>query len=236
MTSTARDPDADADRLAAESLAAGDPTGWFERLYAAASEGEAVVPWDRGGPHPLLAAWARERAPDSRWRRALVVGAGLGDDAELVARLGFETTAFDVSPTAVRAARARFPESPVRYVAADVLDPPAAWRGAFDLVVESLTVQALPGAVRPRAIAEVAGLVAPGGTLLVIAAARGDGEAASGPPWPLTRTEIAAFAAGGLEPVRVEDLRDADDPAVRRWRAELRRPAGRPALPRARGK
>jgi SAM-dependent methyltransferase len=217
--------DADADRLAAESLAAGDPTGWFERLYAAAGQGQAVLPWDRGGPHPLLADGAATRAPDSRWRRALVVGAGLGDDAELVARLGFETVAFDVSPSAVRAARARFPGSPVRYVAADVLDPPPGWGGAFDLVVESLTVQALPGAVRPRAIANVARMVAPGGTLLVIANARDQGEPANGPPWPLTRAEVEAFAAGGVEPVRVEDLRDAAAPEVRRWRAELRRPA-----------
>jgi len=34
-------------------------------------------------------------------RRALVVGSGLGDDAEHVASLGFDTLAFDVSPTAI---------------------------------------------------------------------------------------------------------------------------------------
>jgi hypothetical protein len=54
----------------------------------------------------------------------------------------------------------------------------------------------------------------------VIAAAREPGEAANGPPWPLTRAEIDAFAAGGLEPVRVEDFRDV---GIRWWRAELRR-------------
>ena len=65
MTET--DPDADARRLAAEALAEDKPTGWFERLYAAAEEGEAVVPWDRGAPHPLLAEWtdARGRPPRS---------------------------------------------------------------------------------------------------------------------------------------------------------------------------
>ncbi|HUR09442.1 MAG TPA: hypothetical protein VM347_43365, partial [Nonomuraea sp.] len=40
---TERDPDADSRRLAAESLAAGDPTGWFERLYAESATGEAIV-------------------------------------------------------------------------------------------------------------------------------------------------------------------------------------------------
>src|SRR5207248_10448619 len=40
--------DADARRFAHESLAVDDPTGWFERLYMAAADGTAVVPWDRG--------------------------------------------------------------------------------------------------------------------------------------------------------------------------------------------
>jgi SAM-dependent methyltransferase len=160
------------------------------------------------------------RRPDGHGRRALVVGAGFGDDAELVAGLGFETVAFDVSPSAIAAARRRHPGSDVRYVVADLLDPPAEWRAAFDLVVESLTAQSLPDPPRPRAIANVAAMVAPGGTLVVIAAAREPGEAANGPPWPLTRAEIDAFAAGGLEPVRVEDFRDV---GIRWWRAELRR-------------
>jgi SAM-dependent methyltransferase len=201
-------------------VSAEDPTAWFERLYADAERGEAEVPWDRGGPNPRLAAWVQARRPDGHGRRALVVGAGFGDDAELVAGLGFETVAFDVSPSAIAAARRRHPGSDVRYVVADLLDPPAEWRAAFDLVVESLTAQSLPDPPRPRAIANVAAMVAPGGTLVVIAAAREPGEAANGPPWPLTRAEIDAFAAGGLEPVRVEDFRDV---GIRWWRAELRR-------------
>jgi SAM-dependent methyltransferase len=204
-------------------VSSGDPTAWFERLYAEAERGAAVVPWDRGGPNPRLAEWARARRPDGRGRRALVVGAGFGDDAELVAGLGFDTAAFDVSPTAVRTARARFPASDVRYRVADLLDPPAGWRAAFDLVVESLTAQSLPDPPRRLAIANVSAMVAPGGTLLVIAAAREADEAVAGPPWPLTRAEIDAFAVGGLEPVRVEDLPRAADSDVRWWRAELRR-------------
>jgi hypothetical protein len=46
-----------------------------------------------------------------------------------------------------------------------LLDPPAGWRGGFDLVLESLTVQSLPRQLRPAAIARVRELVAPGGTL-----------------------------------------------------------------------
>ncbi|MGH3424905.1 MAG: hypothetical protein ACRDO8_09260, partial [Nocardioidaceae bacterium] len=51
------DPDERTRQLAAESLAADDPTGWFERLYVAAEAGEAVVPWDRDTPHQMLVDW-----------------------------------------------------------------------------------------------------------------------------------------------------------------------------------
>src|SRR3954471_2510935 len=113
-----RDPAEDAHRLAAEALAADDATGWFEPLYAAAARGGGVVPWDRGGPHPVLVAWAREHAVDGTRRRALVVGAGLGGDAEHAAALGFDTVAFDISPTAVAGARERHPGTRVDYVVA----------------------------------------------------------------------------------------------------------------------
>lgn len=214
------DPAEKTRRLAAE--AGQDPIGWFERLYAAAEDGDAVVPWDRGEPHPLLPPWTEERALAGDGRSALVVGCGFGADAEHVAGLGFATTAFDISETAVRAARRRFPDSSVEYLTADLLDPPAGWRGAFDLVLESLTVQSLPDPPRREAIGRVGEMVAPGGTLIVIASARDEQAPDEGPPWPLTRAEIDAFAAGGLEPVRVEDIRDAQAP--RRWRAEFRRP------------
>jgi SAM-dependent methyltransferase len=202
-----------------------DATGWFERLYAQARDGEAVVPWDRGAPNRLLVEWTRARGIDGTGRRALVVGSGFGDDAEHVSHLGFDTVAFDVAPTAIATARQRFPDSGVHYLTADLLDPPAEWDGAFELVVESINVQALPEPLHAKAIANVARTVAPGGTLLVIAAAREEGEAADGPPWPLTRAEIDAFAAGRLRAVRVEEIRLPDDPRERRWRAEFGRPA-----------
>jgi SAM-dependent methyltransferase len=216
-----------AGRLAADSIAAGDPTGWFERVYAAAEAGETTVPWDRGEPSRYFTQWAASRVLAGPGRDALVVGCGLGDDAEFVAGLGFDTVAFDISPTAIATARRRFPGSAVRYQVADLLAPPAAWHQAFDLVVESLTLQALPDPPRRDAIARLGGLVAAGGTLIVIARAREPGQTVQGPPWALSRPEIDALADGGLEPVRIEDLTDRRMPWPRRWRAEFRRPAGR---------
>jgi SAM-dependent methyltransferase len=216
-------PEEQSRRLATDSLAGGDSTGWFERLYVAAEQGTAVVPWDRETPNPLLVEWAKGR--DGKGLRALVVGAGLGRDAEYIASLGFDTVAFDVSPTAVEGARRRHPHSPVRYEVADLLDPPADWRQVFDLVVESMTVQSLPDPPRDGAIANVAELVATGGTLIVIALAHSGQPLGDGPPWQLARREIDAFAATGLVEVTVEEIADPPPSPVRRWRAEFHRPA-----------
>jgi SAM-dependent methyltransferase len=224
-------PGTEPGRLVARALSAGDPTGWFEPLYAAAEEGAAVVPWDRGAPHWLLTAWAERKALNGDGRRALVVGCGLGADAEYVAGRGFAVLAFDISASAIRAARRRFPGSTVDYRVADLLDPPAEWREAFDLVVESQTVQALPDPPRRDAIDSIGRMVAPGGTLVVIALARADGEEAGPwPPWPITRAEVESFTATGLAPVTIEEVADTGQgPPGRRWLAEFRRPgAGRP--------
>ena len=224
------DPDLASRLLAAESLAKNDPTGWFEELYAAAGEGRAVVPWDRGAAHALLTEWAETAEPQGTGKRALVVGAGTGWDAELVADLGYDTIAFDISPSAVEAAQDAHPDTKVDYVVADLLNPPSEWRGAFDLVVEIYTVQALPIELQPTATKQVTAQVRVGGTLLVIAAARDevDGreipdEALEGPPWPLTRAAIDAFATGDVRLIQLDKQPSPSDPTIFRWRAEYLR-------------
>jgi SAM-dependent methyltransferase len=226
MSEPAEDPDVVTRRIARESLDQDDPTGWFERLYSAASEGAAVVPWDRGAAHPLLLGWASESEPSGAGKTALIVGAGTGWDAELIADLGYDTTAFDISPTAVEAARQNHPDSKVRYVTADLLAPPAGWHRAFDLVVEIYTVQALPIELQPDAIKQVGEQVAPGGTLLVIAVARPDSwpdDAVEGPPWPLTRDTINSFATPDLHLIELLNTPSPTNPAVHLWRAEYLR-------------
>jgi hypothetical protein len=209
-------------RLQSRSIAAGDPTGWFDELYAAGVDGRVQIPWERAEPHQLLNEWTTRSGVRGEGRKAIVVGCGLGADAEHVASLGFYTVAFDVSPTAIRLARQRHRGSSVRYVAADLLNPPADWLQAFDLVVEIITVQALPDPPRRRAIVNVGRLVGSGGTLLAIAWRGGD-QAPPPPPWPLRRDEIDAFATDGVTEVRVESLTIPGESSGPRWRAEFRR-------------
>ncbi|MFD2792774.1 class I SAM-dependent methyltransferase [Promicromonospora vindobonensis] len=200
-----------------------DPTGWFERLWASAKDGDVTMPWDRDEPHPALATWAGAPSSGTASGTAVVVGCGLGADAEHLSRIGYETTAFDISPTAVAAARDRNPGSAVTYAVGDLLDLPREWTGAFDLVVEIYTVQAVNRSVRDGLTAGVRSLVAPGGTLLAVQAIAEQGDD-DGPPWPLTRQEIEAFGAEGLSAVSIEQLpvpRAPSRPGI--WRAEFHR-------------
>lgn len=202
--------------------AGSDPkrAGWFEAVYALAGDDPAGVPWAGLAPHPMLAQWLAGRSLEGM--RALDVGCGLGDNAEALAAAGARTTAFDLVSLAVEWARRRFPQSDVAYCAADLFAPPGEWRGAFDLVHELYTLQALPASLLPEAAQALACFVAPGGMLLVIARARDADQPTEGPPWPLTRAQIEALAVDGLRLDSLEDIAAGGDIA-RHWRAVFRR-------------
>ena len=190
----------------------------FEAMYAGAEAGGARPPWDYGAPRPQLVEWAEAQDLAGGGRRALVVGCGYGADAEFLALLGFRTTGFDFAPTAIAGARRRYPTSEVHYLVADVLDLPREWRGMFDLVVESLTVQSMPPEQHSVAARNIAALVAPEGTLLVLATTREEHSETKGPPWPLTRDEVEVFADGDLVMHRLQRIESGTW-----WRAELSR-------------
>ncbi len=208
----------------AESLK--DATGWFEIVYAGAGGNADRVPWAVKQARPIFEEWLRKHELQGRGQRALVVGCGLGDDAEELARRGFAVTAFDVAPSAIAWARQRFPDSVVDYQVADLFQPPADWVGAFDFVLEIFTVQALPIMLREQSMEAIARFVAPGGELLVICIATDEAHQRSGPPWPLTREEIDYFLSQDLEEVEFEECDRQDRSSVCKFRAHYRRPVG----------
>ena len=169
----------------------------FEQVYACAVDQPERIPWARLAPRPELIRWL-DRHPPAAGTRALVVACGLGDDAEELARRGCAVEAFDLSPSAIAAARRRFPASAVRYRVADLFALPAGWAGRFAIVVEVLTVQSLAPKAHQQAIAAITRCVAPGGALLVRTAIRADREPADTRPWPLHHAELRWFTADGL--------------------------------------
>jgi SAM-dependent methyltransferase len=181
----------------------------FDEMYAASRGADVrALPWAHGKPHPFLSQWLERTGPPPDGRnRALVVATGLGDDAEALAARGWRVTAFDASAHAIDWARERFPESPVDYRVADLFALPPDWAGAFDLVVEVHTIQALPPTRRQQVIERIAGTVAPGGTLFVVTFLRDPHAPATGRPWPLTKRELASIGRDGL----TEVARTADD-------------------------
>jgi SAM-dependent methyltransferase len=190
----------------------------FEAIYAGAEAGGAKPPWDYGAPRPQLVEWTEAQNLAGGGREALVVGCGYGADAEFLSLLGFRTTAFDFAVTAIAAARRKYPASDVQYLVADVLELPREWQGRFDLVVESLTVQSMPPEKHTLAAQNIAALLAPEGTLLVLATTRDEGTEVKGPPWPLTRAELEEFAHRDVILHRVERIENGAW-----WRAELSR-------------
>ncbi|HKW02167.1 MAG TPA: class I SAM-dependent methyltransferase [Vicinamibacterales bacterium] len=211
-------------QLHAEFASRGDAQGWFDALYREAGGDPAAIPWADLKDNPLFVAWRDRTGIDLRSRSSLVVGCGLGDDSETIAASGGAVTAFDLSPTAIEWCHKRFPASPVRYVTADLLQPPPEWRHAFGFVLEVYTLQALPANLRPAGMTRLAEFVAPGGTLLVICRAREASDPADGPPWPLVREELEALVAAGLRVASFDAVADPDDPSIRRFVAAFERP------------
>ena len=188
---------------ATDSIERQDPSGWFEPLYAEAKGDAEQIPWAKNQPHPYLQDWLQTHPP-KKDKLALVIGCGLGDDAELLSSLGYQATAFDISPTAIAWCKQRFPESNVNYLVADLFNLDSEWQGKFDFVFECRTVQALPLDVRSSAIGAIASLVAKNGTLIVVTRHRQDNTIPEGPPWALSDQELSQSIKLGMTEVRCD--------------------------------
>ncbi|MCB0061982.1 MAG: class I SAM-dependent methyltransferase [Caldilineaceae bacterium] len=185
-----------------------EATDWFDGIYSNAQHDHRVPPWSTMRPRPAFLEWAERVSLTGQGRQAAVIGCGLGDDAEELARRGFEVTAFDISPTAVAWCQERFPQSAVNYQVADLFDPPTDWWQAYAFVLEIFTIQALPIDLRTETIEAVANLVAPGGELFVFALGADVAEGRNGPPWSLIKGELAHFEHVGLTVQHFAELRE----------------------------
>jgi SAM-dependent methyltransferase len=210
--------------LASEFASRGDATGWFEELYKAAEGDNEKVSWADLEPNRFLRTWAERTGLKGNGRKALVVGCGLGDDAVYLDDLGFDVTAFDISPTAIEWARRLHADRDITFEAMDLFEPFRGWLGAFDFVLEVYTIQPLPIDIRPQVIDSIAAFPKPGGELVVVTRGREDDEETDQLPWPLSRKDLKRFEENGLvkEHFEIQDG-DEEDP-MRRFVAVYRRP------------
>lgn len=187
-----------------------DRKAWFRAVYRDAGNDPAAVPWADLAPKQVLVDWLADNPGEGR-KTAIDIACGLGDNAEALAAAGYETSAFDLAPEAIEWAKERFPDTSVDYRAADLFDLPQEWQGKFDLVHECYTVQALKDPLRSNTLGVLAGLLVPGGRLLLIARSRNEGAEVDGPPWPLMPSEWKRFEEFGLSIV-FEDFYTVERP------------------------
>tara|TARA_Y100001970_G_scaffold170990_1_gene209036 strand:+ start:2671 stop:3345 length:675 start_codon:yes stop_codon:yes gene_type:complete len=202
-------------KLSEAAEADGEPLRWFEELYVGANRDSDEIPWARMEPHPKMVEWVAARP--SVKGRALVVGCGLGDDAEWLSEAGFEVTAFDISQSSINWCSERFPESSVEYLAADLLAPPEEWLEGFDLVVEIHILQAIPEKIRDQAAVQLRSFLNNSGHVLCIGRLLGGGFPGDPPPpWPLSRTWLEG-AFRGLRLGSFSHFVNEDAPEIDRY-------------------
>ena len=201
--------------LSNKAQADGEPLRWFEELYSNAQRDSEEIPWARMEPHPKMVEWIANH-PEAIGK-ALVVGCGLGDDAEWLSAAGFEVTAFDISKSSIDWCRERFPQSSVTYCIADLLSPPDDWLNQFDLIVEIHILQVIPDSIRDQAVSNLPKLLLTGGHLLCIgrlATNRIPDEPT--PPWPLTRVWMEG-RFHELRQVNFSPFVNEDTPSIDRY-------------------
>ncbi len=160
-------------------------TNWEERYQ------QSDTPWEKGCAHPGLAEFLR-RAPVRG--RVFVPGCGLGHDVRALAATADEVVGLDVSPSAIRAAKAQPAVGGERYVAGDLFALPKKMENAFDWVFEHTCFCAIPPARRADYVEAVAATLQPGGKLLAIFFLNPDmAPDESGPPFGTTKAELDAL-------------------------------------------
>jgi len=214
-----------AKKIAAEFAERGDSTGWFDALYKEAAGDNDHIPWADLEPNKFLKTWAEKTNLQGNGRKALVVGCGLGDDAKFLDDLGFNVTAFDISPTAIEWAKRLYADTDITFETADLFQPPRRWLGAFDFVLEVYTIQPLPLEIRPKVIDSIAAFVGEKGKLVVITRGREDDQEPAEFPWPQSRKDLSRFEANGLRQIHFEEMLGDEDEPVKRFVVEYEREA-----------
>lgn len=102
----------------------------------------------------------------NRLQSVLCVGSGISQEPEMLASLGFDVVAMDLSPVAMELSkRALENQGPSpRFVVGDLMDPTIC-PGPFDMIIERRTLQLFPDSERPAALEAVANRLAPRGIL-----------------------------------------------------------------------
>jgi len=169
---------------------------WFEDLYANSGNDTSKIPWSDLQGNSYLQEWIeRQDMTSYRNKSVLIVGCGIGGDAELLSHYFGKVSAFDVSPSAIKWVKEKYYNSKINYYTADLFDKKALFHteGPYDFIFEAYTIQALPQNLQFSAMKIISKLVAKGGELLVICDGRKNNEEGFTMPHPLSKDDLATF-------------------------------------------
>jgi SAM-dependent methyltransferase len=171
------------------------PAFWDERFE------REFTPWDlKGVPQGLREFVERDPAP----RTVLIPGCGNGYELVCMAEAGWDVTAIDFSPAAVRRARAVVGAWAAQVVEADFF----AWQPprTLDLIYERAFLCAMPPSMWPQLAARWAGLLSTGGQL---AGFFFFGTSPKGPPFGIARAALEALLTPHFARVEEGDVTDS---------------------------
>jgi SAM-dependent methyltransferase len=153
------------------------------------------TPWDSGKPSEELVRVLDEEqiAPC----QAIDLGCGTGTNASYLASRGFDMTAADISPTAIDRCRPRraTTEPRIRWLQADLLDPPADIGGPYEFFFDRACYHVVRRVDVPAFFRTLERITAPGTRGLVLA---GNAKEPMQPGPPTVTEEELRTEWGGL--------------------------------------
>ena len=190
-----------------------EPTSWCDSIYKDAKGDYTKVFWADLESNTYLLEYLKNNPIKDK--KAIVIGCGVGDDANSLSESGYKVTAFDISPTAIELCKKRYPNSKIDFLVADLFSYPKSWSKEYDLVYECNTIQILAGKYRNLAREQISSLVKENGRLLVSCRSRLEGKQENDIPKPLDKKEINDFVLKDrLNEVSFSTYQDNQEPPV----------------------
>lgn len=161
-----------------------NPDSW-EAIYQAGDAG-----WDIGKPAPPFVKLVKDKPDWLTNGKLICFGAGAGHDSNLFAESGFEVTAVDFAPSAIKSIE-RYAEktSNLRALKSDILSIPDEYNEKFDYVLEHTCFCAIPIENRPKYVDAVKKVLKPNGILFGLFY-RFDPPDEKGPPYVTSEEEV----------------------------------------------
>ena len=163
-----------------------DNAQFWEEIYLADDTG-----WDLNGPTPIFEHIAESLEP----RRLCIIGCGRGYDAVMFAKKGFDVTAVDFAPSAIRALKelAKQEMVDVNVVQRDIFLLVPEFQGFFNYVIEQTCFCAIHPSRRKEYESLVKAILKPGGKLIGLWFPLDKQLDEGGPPYGTTIDEVKSI-------------------------------------------